>query len=188
LTVEWIVRKYTGYDPEIGGVGYTDIIYSLSLEPRLGADSGVWQVMYNFLPSSLNPRRKAQPDHYKATYWTDLDLPFSIISVYVAQNEDDLERASQILSTKSVFFTMAEWNSVEDYLRGAFGDQDMRDMFLDPDCWRYSDCLSVAYILKTLLEKAQAITDGVPFDPGLLARLDQTFREEVEALEIAVSA
>ena len=120
-----------------------------------------------------------------ATYWADLDLPFSIVSVFVAKNEAVAERYSQILGSNSVIFTLAEWNTVEDYLHEKLDDEDIQEAFLDPGSWRYPDCLSVAFMLKILLEKAQAISDDGPFDPDLLARLNEQFKEEVEALEIA---
>jgi len=182
LLIEWVVRKFTGYDPEIGSEGFADTYYSLTLEPRF---EGVCQVMYGWRVVSTNPQRVVQPDHHKATYLADLDLPFSIVSVYVVQEDEAADRVAEILSPNSVILTQVDWNTIEDYLHDELLDEDIQSIFLDPDVWRYPDCLSVAYILKTLLEKAQAISDGAPFDPDLLARLDQTFKEEIEALEIA---
>jgi hypothetical protein len=84
MLVEWPIRKLTGYDPEIGGEGYADTWYSLSLEPRF---AGVRQVMYGYRVLSMNPNRIIQPDHYKAKYLAELDLPFSMVSAYVTDNE-----------------------------------------------------------------------------------------------------
>jgi hypothetical protein len=180
--IEWVVRKFTGYDPEIGSEGYADTYYSLTLEPRFGT---VWQVMYGWRVVSTNPQRVVQPDHYQATYPADLDLPFSVVSVYVVGNSEAADNVADNLSRNSVVFTLAEWNTMESYLNDELLDEEIQDMFLDPDNWRGSDCLSVAFILKTLLEKARVISDGAPFDLELIARLDETFKQEVEELEIA---
>jgi hypothetical protein len=180
--IEWKVRKFTGYDPGIGSEGYADTYYSLTLEPRF---TGVQQVMYGWRVVSTNPERVVQPDHYKANYLADLDLPFSIVSVYVVQNGEAADEVADNLSPNAVLFTLEEWNTIEAYLHDELLDEEIQDMFLDPEIWRYPDCLSVAFILKTLLEKARVISDGAPFNLDLIGRLDETLRQEVEALEIA---
>lgn len=188
MPVEWSVRKFTGYDPEIGTEGYADTIYSLSLEPRFVGVFPVRQVMYGYRIVALNPKRTIQPDSHKMRYWSDLDLPFSIVSVYVADNDVIAEKVAQQLSPNAVVFSLADWNTVEEYLCGGFVDEDIQETFQDPDTRRDPACLGVAYALKTLIEKAFVISDERPFDPDELARVDQVLREEVEWLEITVAS
>jgi hypothetical protein len=185
MSVEWRIKKFTGFDPEIGREGYSDTSYSLSLQPRF---RGVSQLMYGYRVFSLNPKRVIQPDHFQAVYPCDLDLPFAIVSVYVADDDEVAEWAAQRVKDNSVIYTMAEWNTVEDYLHGEIRDEEIQEMFQDPDSWRYPECLSFAFIMKTLLEKAEAISDGRPLDPERLSDLNRCFDEEVEALEIGMAA
>lgn len=169
-------------------VGYADTIYSLSLEPRTIGVFPVSQVMYGYRLVAPNPRRTIQPDSHKMKYWSDLDLPFSIVSVYVADNDSIAEKVAQELSPNAVVFSLADWNIVELYLCGELGDEDIQEIFQDPDAGRDPACLGVAYALKTLIEKAFVISDERPFDPDALARVDKVLRDEIEWLEVTVAS